>query len=288
MPRIPYDPTLVALTTPGLRETLFQDASFRGAGPDAICAECARLAYVDFDVVPGPGMGRLTDALALIGFGAPTAIVDADTGTEAFATLTPEGRVLVSFRGTQPDQVKDLLADANAWLVPWREGGKVHKGFSKCFDSVSAKVEEALRRATSPSPPIFTGHSLGAAIATLAASTFKGATLVTFGSPRVGDPAFVATLEAAAIHRYVDCSDFVTKVPPPLPGLYTHCNDDPLYIDRFGDIRRKASGFSKLVDQFVAGAAYLWKYAFRAGNVPAKTFADHSPINYIRAFTSEP
>lgn len=287
MPTIPYDPTKAALLTPGVRETVFLDASYRRAGLDAICAECARLAYVDFDVVPGTGMRRLTDALALIGYAAPTALIDTDkkTGTEAFATVTADGRALVSFRGTQPDQLRDLLTDGKAFLVPWSVGGQVHEGFSNAFDSISAKLADALRQATSPLPPIFTGHSLGAALATLAASAYKGATLVTFGSPRVGDSAFIATLDATTIHRYVDCNDFVTKLAPAFPGFYTHCNGDPLYIDRTGVIQTEATARDKGVDQLVANLAYAWKYAFRCRNVLARTAADHAPINYIRAFT---
>ncbi len=287
MPRIPFDPTTIALTKPGLRETVFLDERYRRAALDALCAECARLAYVDFDVVPGPGMRRLTDALALVDHAAPIALIDADTGTEAFATVTADGRVLVSFRGTQPDQVKDLLTDGKAFLVPWSGGGKVHQGFSDAFESIATKLGDVLRNSPSPLPPIFTGHSLGAALATLAASAYKGATLVTFGSPRVGDSAFVATLDAAAIRRYVDCSDFVTKLAPPFPGFYTHCDGDLLYIDRNGEIRTDVSAFDKVVDQVIASVVYFGKYAFRKGNVVARTFANHSPINYIRAFTSD-
>lgn len=307
MPRIPFDPTNVSLTKPGLRETVFQDERYRRAGLDALCAECARLAYVDFDVVPGPGMRRLTEALALVGCAAPTPIIDTRTGTQAYATVTKEGRVLVSFRGTQafaslgdavrailssreaqPDEIKDLLRDANAWLVPWTPGGQVHKGFAEGFGAVSAQVKAELHRATSSLPPIFTGHSLGAALATLAASEVKGATLVTFGSPRVGDASFVATLDSTAIRRYVDCSDIVTKVPPALPGFYTHCDGELLYIDRNGDVRRDASTAGKFVDQVSASVAYFARYAFRKGNVVLRSLANHSPINYIRAFTSEP
>ena len=45
---------------------------------------------------------------------------------------------------------------------------------------------------------ILAGHSLGAALATLAATVFPPALLVTLGSPRVGDAEFVAALAEVA------------------------------------------------------------------------------------------
>jgi len=42
----------------------------------------------------------------------------------------------------------------------------------------------------------------------------KPAQLITFGSPRVGDPAFCKLLDGMEIHRFVDCCDVVARVPP--------------------------------------------------------------------------
>jgi hypothetical protein len=73
---------------------------------------------------------------------------------------------------------------------------------------------------------LFTGHSLGAATATLLASWRTPDSLYPYGSPRVGDRAFGATLKGLDKHRCVDCSDIVTGVPPKsfgyehLGGLY--------------------------------------------------------------------
>ncbi|XAR54191.1 Phospholipase A(1) [Bertholletia excelsa] len=68
----------------------------------------------------------------------------------------------------------------------------------------------------------FTGHSLGAALATLAAydvkTTFNRAPLVTvvsFGGPRVGDRSFRRRLErqGTKVLRIVNSDDLITKVP---------------------------------------------------------------------------
>ena len=68
-------------------------------------------------------------------------------------------------------------------------------------------------------PASFTGHSLGAGAATIAAVDWvnSGLTLdrlVTFGSPRVGDTEFAAAVDLSVNHqRYVCCSDVVTRIP---------------------------------------------------------------------------
>lgn len=79
----------------------------------------------------------------------------------------------------------------------------------------------------------FTGHSLGAALATLAAydikETFKCEPLVTvisFGGPRVGNHSFRYHLEeqGTKILRIVNSDDLITKVP----GFVIDNNDDDL------------------------------------------------------------
>ncbi|GAB2270919.1 Dolichyl-diphosphooligosaccharide-protein glycosyltransferase subunit dad1 [Dionaea muscipula] len=80
----------------------------------------------------------------------------------------------------------------------------------------------------------FTGHSLGAALATLAAydikTTFKQAPLVTvisFGGPRVGNISFRSRLEkqGTKVLRIVNPDDLITKVPGFLVGNNDHDRD---------------------------------------------------------------
>lgn len=40
--------------------------------------------------------------------------------------------VVVAFRGTEPDDAKDLFADADLRFTPWPAGGRVHAGFAAC------------------------------------------------------------------------------------------------------------------------------------------------------------
>jgi hypothetical protein len=81
-----------------------------------------------------------------------------------------------------------------------------------------------------------TGHSLGAAMATVAASRVqsKVTALVTFGSPRVGDAEFVKSLTVTHYRVQNNCDD-VTKVPFRLMGFSHHGTHK--YMNFYGEFR---------------------------------------------------
>ena len=108
----------------------------------------------------------------------------------------PHDFVIVAFRGTEPDEWQDMLTDAKIKLVPWRTG-KVHRGFKEAIDEIWPRLEAELN-ALSPGRTVwFCGHSLGAALATLAADRYPQTRGVcTFGCPRVGDQTFAAAFNA--------------------------------------------------------------------------------------------
>jgi len=127
--------------------------------------------------------------------------------------------VIVAFRGTEPDEWEDILTDAMIALVPWRTG-KVHFGFKQGMDAIWPALEAELNTLSMGRTVWFCGHSLGAALATLAADRYaKTRGVCTFGCPRVGDRAFAAGFNArlgASSLRCVNNHDIVTHVPPPL------------------------------------------------------------------------
>ncbi len=275
---MPYDPTNAALYTPGLRPTVLQPGVMPAL--NALCAELSRLVYIPFEKDPAHA-SQLAEALARVGIGAPTPLCSVATDTQAFAAVLPDGRSLVAFRGTEPQAVSDLDTDLAATLDPWpgHATARVHHGFAKALASV--ELELSLWLAGRPAAPvIFTGHSLGAALATLAASRWQAGQLITFGSPRVGNAAFVATLAGTAIERYVDCCDIVTHLPPESP-FYTEAGATR-YIDAAGHYPALADDAG--TDQLKARMDYLTEHAWRRGNVVARDLADHAPINYVRAF----
>jgi hypothetical protein len=103
----------------------------------------------------------------------------------------------------------------------------VHVGFKEAFEHVWGKaITNILIQLKLPC--FFTGHSLGAALATLAAgrclqdptlANCRPAALYTFGSPRVGDRDFGATLGDVFHCRVVNDQDIVPTVPPDSPLL---------------------------------------------------------------------
>lgn len=146
-------------------------------------------------------------------------------------------QVLLAFRGTEPKQISDLLADLNT--VPKRHGpGFVHSGFRnearKLWDHVIKLAE-----ANKGKKFIICGHSLGAAMATYTAQELRYAghqdlELYTFGSPRLGSPDYVSAMDVPH-WRFVNNNDGVTHVPPAALGFRHH--GTLMYINHYGHIR---------------------------------------------------
>ena len=121
-----------------------------------------------------------------------------------------------AFRGTEPTKLNDIAADLKVTRNSALAGGKVHSGFQDELDELWAdclKEIEANSKLKTPRTIYLTGHSLGAAMATIAATRIEAECLFTFGSPRVGGKRFVQELKCPH-QRFVNNNDIVTKVPP--------------------------------------------------------------------------
>ena len=96
--------------------------------------------------------------------------------------------------------------------------GRVHRGFAKAFGELEPWLDLAIANRLTRSRPIqVTGHSLGGALATLISyylheAGYELLPVMTFGSPRVGSPAFVAGYELPQ-WRVVNDLDPVPHVP---------------------------------------------------------------------------
>jgi pimeloyl-ACP methyl ester carboxylesterase len=281
---IPYDPSRQALFHPELQPTVFP--SPKPLDESGVCAELSRLAYIRFEQ-QGEGLSELQQALQRGGLQYATYFHSPATGTQAFAALSPGGAVFLVFRGTQPDDPTDIGTDADLILSPWRtlpEGVSVHSGFAKALDSVWDQIAPWLA-AHNGAKLWITGHSLGAALATLAAALCPQAMLVTFGSPRVGNLTFAQSFEEQQVRRFVNCSDIVTMIPPNLIG-YKHVGSIR-YIDRQGARQSwtEERVFQPIeIDRSIAHLDYIRDHVWKFRNVNSRALADHAPINYVRAF----
>jgi pimeloyl-ACP methyl ester carboxylesterase len=135
----------------------------------------------------------------------------------------------------------------------------------------------------------FSGHSLGAALATLAAARFpdtKG--VVTLGSPRVGDGTFVAAFDrrfSGRSLRYVNDTDIVTHVPPPIliPFLYDHV-DSLRQIASDGDVSTRRPRLDHYFVELINDTGHVREVVegLRKGVLtrPPKFLLDHMPRGY--------
>jgi triacylglycerol lipase len=137
--------------------------------------------------------------------------------------LENEKEIIVAFRGT--DSQTDWLADALAFQKTFPYGddcGKVHYGFLEIYDSCRKEIFRTISRLDKRKRVLITGHSLGAALATLFAldlvknSNFSDVELINFASPRVGNRQFCKAVnkEVKKIARIVNIYDVVTLLPP--------------------------------------------------------------------------
>lgn len=275
-----YDPTETALFHPEQQERV----EFPLPWPcDAKLAEFARLAYVPFE--NGPVQQKLvTDAMREFGYAATRFFCDTRdpsryrlSGTAFGAVSCNSDEAIIAFRGTRPDSFKDLVTDAYFVPTKWKGTGLVHSGFWLALKNIWPEIDAWLD-SIKCRKLVLTGHSLGAALATLLADLKPSAELVTFGSPLVGNAMFAAAFKGRSVRRYVDCTDIITHVPP--PPYFVHL-DGLRYIDRNGVVHNLTeSEISLAVDHKKAAADY-WQLIWQPGNVHLRNLADHAPRNYI-------
>ncbi len=157
--------------------------------------------------------------------------------TQAYMFRTEQFMVL-AFRGSQ--EPKDWLTNVTTQLrsfTIFKDGastlssykGRVHTGFFLSWaiieQSVLSQISKWRAEAKAEQlPPLYvTGHSLGGALATMAAASLSDngieiAGVYTFGQPRVGDRTFASQLDkhiSGRVFRFVNNNDIVPHVPPP-------------------------------------------------------------------------
>ena len=164
------------------------------------------------------------------------------------AFASKEQNVLV-FRGTQTQA--EWLKNLNARQVPYvapdgNTYGKVHEGFHNLMRQLSPALKEVVAQLDPTIPCYITGHSLGAAIATLVAMEIshlvpemrENIRLYSYAGPRVGSPDFVRahSQQIPNAYRVVNLGDAVPLLPPvTMADSYVHVGEEWSFLVQSGD-----------------------------------------------------
>jgi hypothetical protein len=173
----------------------------------------------------------------------------------------PQRFAVVVFRGTR-GTLGSWLRNFDVLPAPWPGGGRVHRGFLRRFEALWPPIAAELDGLNRPF--WVTGHSLGAALAVLAAARRRPLAAYTYGSPRVGDGRFAAGLSGIPIFRICNPADIVTIIP-----LWLHHAGHP-------------GGGRCIVPADAAssrtGSSCLLKH-------PPSFLSQHAPLNYTSLWT---
>lgn len=138
--------------------------------------------------------------------------------TQLFVAQTDQ-TILIAFRGTEIN-LEDWLGNMDIRTTP-KSYGYVHKGFEAHYSNIKTKLEAILANSNAAQKSIWlTGHSLGGAIATIAAAELNDlyniSGIYTFGQPRAGFDrlrTFVETNFTDKFHRFVNQNDPISILP---------------------------------------------------------------------------
>ncbi len=195
------------------------------------------MTLADFSHLAYFGPACVKKQLSLWGYETFHWVEDEQTDTQVFVAGN-DNQLIVCFRGTSSG--KDALVDARFLKTDAFGGrGRVHRGFQGALDSVWSQLE-AVVVPLLPSKKLFIcGHSLGAALAQLAAHRFAlgahpVAGVYVYGSPRVGNRDFMNAYNELLEEKtflHINNKDIVAQIPPRVLG-FNHLGGSPRQFDK--------------------------------------------------------
>lgn len=255
-------------TQPGQTPPIVQPTNFNLAIAQ-LCATLTDTAYDQFaqwvkQNYPGPGSFKWTSngpsnlTYSAVLWGNAVVLGFSNWEPFGFVAADKQGTAYVAFRGTMThaDEVNDgdFLQVAYK-IVSNPSFGYVSSGFYSIYTTRLSSAIGSLRDATlaalktfSPRSVIITGHSLGAAICTLAVPdvaynlTPGSVALYNFASPRVGDVTFAGSMNNAlrqklpsVLFRIVNTEDLVPTLPPAVSvNVYEHAGTPVSFTAQYG------------------------------------------------------
>ncbi|MGH1485610.1 MAG: lipase family protein [Cellvibrionaceae bacterium] len=220
-----------------------------------------------------------------------------------------ENDLFLIFRGTTgANYGADIVTDLRTGLNVCSTGSAVHSGFNHAFNSLRDQLADFISKQSGVQTIHCIGHSLGGAVANLAAdwasSTYgKKVRLYTFGSPRVGCGAggfsdkLTTKLKTENIYRVFHGTDPVPMVPL-FPFFHAPTVGHPCYLPYGGLVINPKAHFmdnyeSSVGDKpwdelrrpqpsFSSSALKLWLKSDSVENAHSSTFWEK--LNHAAAF----
>jgi hypothetical protein len=171
--------------------------------------------------------------------------IKADTCLGFSAVSHSDKAIILSFRGSENSEVSQEVIDAiiERPISAFGGKGKVLDYFLTAFTDVwknGMKDDFLSLKNANPEYELWvTGHSLGAAMASIAATTIATSNyfdsnkikLVTYGQPRTGDKTYAALVDATIPYaiRVVHKFDIVPQIPPRFLYGYHHHKSEVWY-----------------------------------------------------------
>ncbi|AQK48686.1 Lipase [Zea mays] len=166
------------------------------------------------------------------GFEVIEIIVDVENCLQAFVGVAPDPRsIIIAFRGTQQHSVSNWIEDL-FWkqldvTYPGMPDAMVHHGFYSAYYNTTLRYEilksiKWARKTYGNLPINVVGHSMGGALASFCALDLsvkfgsQEVELMTFGQPRIGNPAFAVYFgeQVPRTIRVTHQNDIVPHLPP--------------------------------------------------------------------------
>lgn len=201
--------------------------------------------------------------------------------------------IVVIFRGTEfhPKRILnamlDTSVDMHAVMTKTPElGGFIHKGFLEKAQAIYSDIVNALAKIRTTQTIWFTGHSMGGALAILAAKLYAVRKqqsvngIYTIGCPHVGDETFT-TLYQLPLFCLINYQDPITRMPEwgKVPhGLLNSKNyaaiGKAIFLNKTGEL--------SYVDTRPSVISNLLQVGFTSGISFVLGMLDHAPLRYSK------